>query len=308
MAVFPVAAGHPDLSGNYIPTLYAAKLVVEFYITTVLNAITNTDYEGMIKNYGDKVTIRGLPTIDGFPYVKGMDIPYGKPVPPAVVELLIDQGWGWSFPINIVDVKQSDIDFVSKWAIHASETASIHIDNDVLANIYGSAHPSNAGATAGAKSASFNLGVAGTPLAITKVNIPDVIVDCMTVLDEQSCPQQGRWIVLPAWACGLIKKSDLKDASLTGDGTSIMRNGRIGMIDRAEVFMSNNLTTNASGGHTATEAIFGTKLATTFATQITEKEIVPNPKDYGQLMRMLQVYGYKVVKPEALGHLHVYKG
>jgi hypothetical protein len=29
---------------------------------------------------------------------------------------------------------------------------------------------------------------------------------------------------------GTIKKSDLKDASLTGDGVSVLRNGRVGMI------------------------------------------------------------------------------
>ena len=46
MAVYPVAAGHPDLSGTYIPTLYAAKLLVEFYKATVFGAISNTDYEG----------------------------------------------------------------------------------------------------------------------------------------------------------------------------------------------------------------------------------------------------------------------
>lgn len=308
MAVFPVAAGHPDLSANYIPALYSANLIVEFYDATVLGAITNTDYEGKISQYGDKVVLRGFPTIDGFEYTKGMNIPYAKPVPPPVVELLIDKGWGWSFPINTVDVKQSDIDFVKKWAVHASETAKIHIDSNVLANVYGSVSAYNKGATAGAKSASYNLGVAGTPLAVTKVNIPDIVVDCMSVLDEQSVPEQGRFVVLPAWACGLIKKSDLKDASMTRDDKSIMRSGRIGMIDRAEVFMSNSLTTTSSGGHTATECIFGHKLATTFATQITEKQIVDNPNDFGKLMRMLQVYGYKVVKPEALGHLHIYKG
>lgn len=46
MAVYPVAAGHPDLSGTMIPTLYAMKLLVEFYKATVFGAIANTDYEG----------------------------------------------------------------------------------------------------------------------------------------------------------------------------------------------------------------------------------------------------------------------
>jgi hypothetical protein len=37
-------------------------------------------------------------------------------------------------------------------------------------------------------------------------------------------------------------------------------------------------------------------------------ENLPNPKDFGEIIRSLQAYGYKVVKPEALGHLYAKKG
>ena len=40
--------------------------------------------------------------------------------------------------------------------------------------------------------------------------------------------------------------------------------------------------------------------AITFASQIAKVESLPNPNDFGTLVRGLNVYGYKVVKPEAL--------
>ena len=48
MAVYPIAAGHPDLSGTYIPTLYATKLIIALYAATCLAQICNTDYEGKL--------------------------------------------------------------------------------------------------------------------------------------------------------------------------------------------------------------------------------------------------------------------
>ncbi len=308
MAVFPVAAGNADLSGKYIPQLYASKLLEAFYARTLFGAIANTDYEGMIRQQGDKVIIRGLPDIvihEG--YEKHQALTFETP-DPSTVELVIDKGQYFAIRVDAVDIAQADIPFLTKWAVHGAEQAKIAIDRNVLSNIYGSVNAYNKGLTAGLKSASINLGVSGTPLALTKVNVLDTIVDCGTVLDEQDITQEGRFLVLPAWGCGLIKKSDLKDASLTGDGTSIMRNGRLGMIDRFEVYLSNLLSTNSSGGYTATECIFGHKIATTFAMQVTEKKIVDNPTGFGLLLKVLQVYAYKVVQPKALGHLHIYAG
>jgi hypothetical protein len=117
-----------------------------------------------------------------------------------------------------------------------------------------------------------------------------------TVLDESNCPESGRFLVIPARMAGLIKKSELKDASLAGDSQSIMRNGRLGMIDRFTVYVSHNL--NVSSGKFS--IIAGTKMGLTFASQMTEMETIRSESTFGDIIRGLQVYGYKVVKPEAL--------
>ena len=133
-------------------------------------------------------------------------------------------------------------------------------------------------------------------------------MDFGSVLDEQDVPENGRYLILPPTLIGLIKQSDLKDASLAGDGTSILRNGRVGMIDRFTIYLSNLLSTfTGGGGEAATNVIFGQRHALTFASQLIKNENLRAERTFGELFRGLQVYGFKVIKPEALGHARLFK-
>jgi hypothetical protein len=150
------------------------------------------------------------------------------------------------------------------------------------------------------------MGDAGAPVDVSKTNILDVIVDCGSVLDEQNVPDDQRWIVIPAWMNGMLKKSDLRDASAMGDTTSVFRNGKVGMLDRFDVYVSNNMSkvTDATTTKQVTNCIFGHKKALTFASQMTKMEDLKNPTDFGQLVRGLNVFGYEVIDPNAMGHLY----
>ncbi|MBA1914630.1 hypothetical protein, partial [Escherichia coli] len=66
------------------------------------------------------------------------------------------------------------------------------------------------------------------------------------VLDEQNIPEVGRWAVMPAWAGRMIKQSELRQAYLSGDSVSMLRNGRLGMVDRFTIYISNLLPNNST--------------------------------------------------------------
>nr|WP_299241391.1 P22 phage major capsid protein family protein [uncultured Halomonas sp.] len=269
----------------------------------------NTDYEGEIKQKGDTVQIRTTPSITIRDYQVGGGLTYEKPTSDKV-ELQIDQAKYFAFEVNDVDAYQADIKLMDDWSDDAGQQMKIEIDTDLLGRHYADAAAENAGATAGAKSGSYNLGAAGAPVAITKANVLDVLVDCGSVLDEQNAPETGRYVILPAWMNGMLKKSDLRDASAMGDSTSVFRNGKVGMLDRFTVFISNNLSvvTDATTTRKATNVFFGHKKALTFASQMTEMETLPNPSDFGKLVRGLNVYGSKVIDPDACGHLYAERG
>lgn len=292
---------------RFIPELWSSKLNVKFYESTVLSAISNTDYEGEISEYGDKVHIRTVASITIYDYEKGKDLTYDDPDSDSI-SLTIDKGKHFNFKCDDVDAHQSDLKLMNDWSNDASEQMKIAIDRDVLGDIYGSVHASNTGIAAGKISGDINLGAAGAPLTMTKANILDYIVDCGTVLDEQDVPESGRFLLLPAWACGMIKKSDLKDASLSGDNESIMRNGRMGMIDRFTLYSSNLLAYTDETGSNAFHMMAGHKSGLTFASQMTKMETLRNPNRFGDLTRGLNIFGYEVVKPESLVHLYGLKG
>ncbi len=292
---FPVSQGRPNYSGNFIPEIWSGKLIENFYDATVLAAISNTNYEGEIRRMGDTVNIRTTPEITIKTYVKGQTLSVENPDKPKI-QLVIDKGEYFACIEDDVDKVQADINMMDTWSKDASERMKIKIDQRVLTDILPDISALNKGANAGRISGNINLGTTGSPVAISKTNVLEYIVDVGTVLDEANAPESDRFIVIPAKMAGLIKKSDLKDASLTGDSVSVLRNGRLGMIDRFTVYMSHNLSVSSG----KFSIIAGHKMGFTFASQMTEMETIRSESTFGNIIRGLQVYGYKVTKPEAL--------
>ena len=305
----PIGAPGASYSGTFIPEIWSGKLLEKFYDATLLGAICNTDYEGEIRNQGDTIKIRQRPDIAISDYDPNGEISLQRPNA-AVVDLTIDYAKYFAVTLDDVYEIQQDIDQMSMWAEDASESMKITIDSEVMATVMlGAASAQNRGLAAGRLSGDINLGVTGTPLTVVPENatggaksITDLIVDMGTVLDEQNVPENGRWIAMPAWACGMVKKSELRDASLAGDGTSILRNGRLGMIDRFTIYMSNLLPMGATGGLAAgeTSVFCGHNSATTFASQLNKVETMKSERTFGRLMRGLQVYGCDVIKDVSL--------
>jgi hypothetical protein len=180
-------------SGTFIPEVWSGKLVEKFYKATVLGAIANTDYEGEIKNFGDKVQIRSIPTITIRDYS-------------AEIDLVVDRPSEAKQTLEV----QADIDQLSIWAEDASEQMKITIDGDVLnggtagdgTGVVNNAdlNSDNKGNSAGVLSSSVRLGLETDPTHVAKaavgggtgadgsneMAIVDYIVNCGTVLDEQN--------------------------------------------------------------------------------------------------------------------------
>lgn len=301
---FPVASGRTQYSGNFIPEIWSGKLQAKFYKTTVFSEISNNDWEGEISGQGDKVHIRTIPTITINDYAKGDNLTNQVPNS-APIELLIDKGKYFAVVLDDVDAVQTDIKLMDIFTNDATEQMKIAIDALVLDGVKASAAAANKGATAGAISGNLNLGTDAAPRAVTKDNILDLILDAGQALDEQNVPESGRWIVIPSWMASMVKRSDLKQAYLTGDSISPLRNGKLGMIDRFMVYVSNNLPKTGDGD---SYLMAGTKDAITFASQMTNVETLRAQSTFGNIVRGLNVFGYSVTKPEALVNMVAVKG
>jgi hypothetical protein len=319
--IFPVGSTQPSpaYSGTFIPEIWSGKLIEKFYASTVLAAISNTDYEGEIRNQGDRVHIRTKPTITIKPYLVGGNLAVERPSS-NIVDLVIDQGLYFNEILDDIMEIQSDINLMGIWSDDAAQQMKISVDTLVLLGLMGTMAAVNKGTTAGKISGNLNLGVTGTPLPVVanqasppvagQVTILQAILRMGLVLDEQNIPEQGRWVVMPAWAAALIKGSELRQAYLSGDATSILRNGRLGQIDRFTLYVSNLLPKGAitNGGPAGDQVLAagewvmyaGHAHGLTFASQISKVETLRSEFTFGTLLRGLQVYGYKVIDSIAL--------
>lgn len=291
-----------DGSAKFIPQLWGGKMVDNLYAATVFGEIANTDYEGEIKDVGDSVIINTTPAITIRDYEIGnpAGITYEKPTSPNVL-LDINRAKYFGFECNDIEEYQSKPQLMDKFSADAGERMKVAIDTDVLANIYSSVAAENTGNTAGVISGNIDMGSTATPLTLTKLNIIDFLVDVGTVMDEQNIPDSDRWICLPSKLVNLVKTSDLKDASLSGDPVSILRNGKVGMIDRLTIYRSNSVAISAG----KYQVVAGHPAGLTFASQMAKMEDLMNPNDFGKLIRGLNVYGYEVIDPKRLVHAQV---
>jgi len=246
--------------------------------------VTNTKYEGEIASQGSKVIIRVRPTINIGDYQTGGALNYQDLVDNRL-ELLINKAKYYAFKVDDIDRAQSDITIINEATTDASQQMKITVEKDVFATVYPDATTAMA------------------PQTVTKLNVLDWMIDAGTAMDELNIPEEGRFIIVPPWVTALIKKSDLKDASLAGDGTSILRKGLVGMIDRFKVYSSNNLALTGLPTTGTFHCIAGHKEAVTFASQYVKTETVRLQDSFGDSIRGLKVYGYKTVLSDALVHM-----
>src|SRR4029077_7858945 len=148
------------MTAGFIPEIWSGKLIEKFYAATVLAAISNTDYEGEIRNFGDKVKIRTKPTITIRDYQLDQVLTVDRPSSTAV-ELTIDYAKYFNLVLDDIMERQSDMNLLSMWADDASEQMKIVIDTAGLAAIPAGVDVKNKGVTAGKVSSNVNLGATG---------------------------------------------------------------------------------------------------------------------------------------------------
>lgn len=272
---FSFAAGEQ----HFIPEVFSRKLQAKFYAQTVLSEVTTNEYEGEISGLGNKVNIRTVPAVSVADYTGTLSY---SDVTSSTIELNIDKAKSYAFKVDDILKEQADIDFMNEAANDAAQNMKIAIEQDVFANV-----------AAGSSLTDIN----ATPSNITSSNVLGFILEAGQTLDENNIPEDGRFMIINPAVATLLKQSELRQAYLTGDNVSPLRNGFIGMVDRFKMYVSNNLSTSAG----VTSGLFGHPKAIAYASQMTNTETVRLESSFGDGVRGLAVYGYKVILPTAIG-------
>lgn len=265
---------------NFIPTLWSAEVLVSLKDQLVWGqeGVINRNYEGEVKGYGSTVKINGLEGITVGKYTKNTDINAPEVLGDNTRELVVDQANYFNFLIDDVDQAQQNPKLMSAAMIEASFALKQEADKYIAEQI--------------AKS---------TTQAITKdITTPaeayDVLVDLAVMLDEANVPEQGRFVVIPPFFEGLIKKDERFVGIGDATDASIKLNGLVGRVAGFNLIKANTCYQDSSKYH----IVAGHSMATTYADQINEVEAYRPEKRFADAVKGLYTYGLKVVRPEAL--------
>ena len=272
---FSFAAGEQ----HFIPEVFSKKLQAKFYAQTVLSEVTTNEYEGEISGLGNKVNIRAVPAVTVADYTGSLSY---ADVTSSTIELNIDKAKSYAFKVDDILREQADIDFMNEASKDAAQNMKIEIEQDVFANV-----------AAGSSLTDVN----STPSNITASNVLGFILEAGENLDVNNIPEEDRFMIINPAVASVLKQSELRQAYLTGDAVSPLRNGFIGMVDRFRMYVSNNLSTTSG----VSSGLYGHPKAIAYASQFTNTESVRLESSFGDGVRGLAVYGYKVVLPTAIG-------
>ncbi|MDD4478565.1 MAG: P22 phage major capsid protein family protein [Mesotoga sp.] len=279
---------------TFIPEVWTAEVQrqLEKYLVYGQVGIVNRNYEGEITGAGDTVKINGIGPVTVKSYTKNSDIADPDTLTDAQTSLLINQQDYFNFQIDDIDIAQQRPKVMAAAMEEASYAMRDGIDQ-YIASLYTDASASNL------------IGDDTTPktpnnTAGSDENVYNLVVDCAVKLTDSKVPTEGRWMVVPPWFYGrLLKEDNFIDASKAGT-TAGLRNGQVGMAAGFTILQSHNVPNTASAKY---KVMFGTSRAITFANQIAKVEPYRVEKRFADAVKGLNVYGAKVIRPEALGVL-----
>jgi hypothetical protein len=303
----PAASGYRVLGVLNSP-IFSKTLIHRFYCSTVSGNITDQSFiPKELYQCGDTVIWRRDPKPEIFDYVKNQDLDVSE-LNSQPVEMHVNRAKYWNLKLDEVDLKQvcNIKEWVGRFQENAVTELGLQIDQEILCHIPASADCFNKGANAGKRTRSYNLGYMGAPVNFNANSIMTLLSRATGTLMEQ-CASGEAYIVLPLEAKAIFMNNPLlQSVCMTGLNNSIVLNGSIPKsLMGINVFFSANLCRHREGTGIAYSIPFGYKTATAMITQLTKREhITQDPRSFSEYWRGLQLYDFKVIRPELVGSMY----
>jgi hypothetical protein len=289
----------------FLPSIYSKKVLNFFRKSSVVEAITNTDYAGEISAYGDSVKIIKEPVISVSDYTRGQDTTPTK-LTDQELTLVVDSAKAFKFIVDDIETKMSHVNFKEVASSSAAYALKDSFDAAVIANMFSGLSASSPDHVLGADSATAlgaNVydGAGSVDIGQDSETDPlNLMARMARLLDEQNVPEEGRWFVAGPDFYEQLGQSSSKLLSVDFNaGQGSIRNGLVssGKLRGFDMYKSNNIeaTSNATG-----KVLAGHMSSTATAQTIISTEVLRDPSSFGDIVRGLHVYGSKVLRPEAI--------
>jgi len=290
----------------FLPKVYSKKVLNFFRKSSVVEAITNTDYSGEITAFGDSVKIIKEPVITVYQYERGADVTQTK-LTDQETSLVVDTANAFKFIVDDIETAMSHVNFKEVAASSAAYALRDAFDEGVIATMFAGVSASSPNHILGSDSATDL--AAGTFDGTGNLDIGfgtdehdplDIMAYMARLLDEQDIPEEGRWFLAPPSFYEQLGQSSSKLMSVDFNaGQGSIRNGLVssGKLRGFDMYKSNNI---AAPSNAAGKIIGGHMSSTATAQTITSTEVIRDPDSFGDICRGLHVYGSKVLRPEAM--------
>ena len=195
----------------------------------------------------------------------------------------------------------------SAWAARTA-AAGTKADAAAGADELLAANKLTAGAFGGTAANAIPVTAGGGAGAITS---PLAVLNRMArLMDAQNVDTDGRWVVVDPVFKEILMDEDAKLINADFGGEGEVRNGRLpGTIRGFRVYTSNNLPYKGTGAGTSAAAgsttnygvvVSGHDSAVAVADQIAKTESFRSPDTFADIVRGMQLYGRKILRPEGL--------
>lgn len=266
---------------NFIPEVWSAAILEALRAKLVFPSLCNRDYEGDIREAGDTVHITGYNDVTVHKYMRGQAITVDDATDKEAAVLKIDQSDYFAFKVNDIDKTQAKADLTGKLTNSAAYNMMKNVEN-YISNLMDTA--------------------VSTPAKTVAVGTPAdaylAVVEAGRKLDVQNVPDEGRWLVVsPDFYALLLQDSRFIEGTEAGHNTLL--NGVVGQVRGFTVVKSNNVPRKSASPDTQS-ILAGTNAAVTFAQQVSKVEAMRMQTDFADMVRGLNLYGAKVIRPECL--------
>ena len=293
----------------FLPSIYSRKVLNFFRKSSVVEAITNTDYAGEISAYGDSVKIIKEPVISVSDYTRNSDTTETR-LTDQELTLVVDSAKAFKFIVDDIETNMSHVNFKEVATSSAAYALRDSYDAAVIANMFSGVSTSSPDHVLGADAAAATQTMGQHQGGSNSIDLTgsdgtgadplDVMAFMAKLLDEQNVPEEGRWFVAPPSWYEQLSQSGSKLMSVDFNaGQGSIRNGLVssGKLRGFDMYKSNNI---AAASTASGKVLAGHISSTATAQTIISTETLRDPTSFGDIVRGLHVYGAKVLRPEAL--------
>ncbi len=254
---------------NFAPKLWNKAVLVNAHNVHVFGKVARCEIDAPITKMGQSVHISGIGSITVNNYT-GADMTM-QVTRNTGMDFTIDYAKYINFMIDDVDAMQSNVNVFNA----ASKEASYALKDEADSGL-NTLMAANAGLST------------DSDATMDTVTVISGIAEMDLALKEAKVPKESRWMIIPHWAgtklllAGIVHAMDLK-GNINGFITNVLG---------PDLYESDNVG--------ATAPLAGSYRAVAFVEQILKTVPFQPEKRFGDALKSLYVYGYKVIWPNEL--------